>query len=437
MLSMVYVTVSLSIFLFLFLFVFWTSESSAQAKTKKIFMSYWWVFILAWGGVFVYFLQTQQMRSSLEKENSPQKKQEKFVWKMIVGWPSGLPILGKEPIDGEKLSAFAAFKNNIAKKTNDGLNIDLQFIDEVPKSNHWQLLRKVQENQYQIMHSASYYYMDNLPPSFLFSAVPFGMDQFELQQWIDPENEKGGYQYWVKLYEPLSVIPFEAGHTGQQMGGWFKRRVRTPEDFRGLRMRIGGIGGNVVAKLNAKSIPLSGAKIQTLLQETPPKLGDVVDAAEWIGPYHDEKLGFPLLSDWYYYSPGWQEPDTMFEITVNKNALEKLPKQYSDILRSEIKNLSAKITRQFNVMNERYDKILRARGISYEKFSPEILCELRRQTDTAILEQLQNNELGMEIWSNYKNSMNQPEKYVSNSKCVEIIKIRKAKLIHRGTTPAH
>jgi TRAP-type mannitol/chloroaromatic compound transport system substrate-binding protein len=345
----------------------------------------------------------------------------KIGWTLVTVWPSNLPILGRNPSDLEQIAVFDHFKQNIAKRTDNNFTIDIKFIDEIPATNPWELFRKVQKNQYQMMHSAAYYYMDNIPAAFLFSAVPFGMNQFELQNWIDPDNKSGGYQYWVKLYEPYGVVPFEAGHSGQQMGGWFKRRVRTPGDFNNLTMRIGGLGGNVVAKLGATSRRMGGNEMQRLLMNNPPTLGEQVDAAEWIGAYHDEILGFSRLTRWYYYEPGWQEPDTMFEMTINKKELEKLPKQYAEVLQSEIKNLSGKITNQFNSMNNRYDKILRVeRRVRYQTFSPAILCELRKSTKDAIKEKLEGNAIGVEIYENYKANITNQDKYIPEKRCNEI-----------------
>ena len=134
-----------------------------------------------------------------------------------------------------------------------------------------------------------------------------------------------GLKLWEETYAPFNLIPRPAGSTGVQMGGWFNKKVNTIEDFKGLKIRMPGLGGKVLAKAGATVVLTPGGEIFTNLER------GVIDATEWIGPLHDMRMGFYQAAKYYYY-PGWHEPGTYLEYFFNKKAYESLPKDLQAIL---------------------------------------------------------------------------------------------------------
>jgi TRAP-type mannitol/chloroaromatic compound transport system substrate-binding protein len=134
-----------------------------------------------------------------------------------------------------------------------------------------------------------------------------------------------GLKLWEETYAPFNLIPRPGGSTGVQMGGWFNKKINTIDDFKGLKMRIPGLGGKVLAKAGATVVLTAGGEIFTNLER------GVIDATEWVGPLHDNRMGFYQAAKYYYY-PGWHEPGTYLEYFFNKKAYEELPKDLQAIL---------------------------------------------------------------------------------------------------------
>jgi len=161
-----------------------------------------------------------------------------------------------------------------------------------------QVLDAVQQGTVQVGHSASYYYVGKHPALAFDTAVPFGLTARQQIAWLE---QGGGAQLLEPLFAEFGVVRFLGGNTGAQMGGWFRREVTSPEDLKGLKMRIPGLGGDVMTRLGATVQVLAGGDIYPALER------GAIDATEWIGPYDDEKLGFNKVAKYYYY-PGFGSP---------------------------------------------------------------------------------------------------------------------------------
>ena len=187
-----------------------------------------------------------------------------------------------------------------------------------------QVLDVVSQGAAPIGHTASYYYIGKSMAVGFGTTVPFGLTAQQQNAWF---YDGGGLDLLQQLYaDKFNLIQFPAGNTGAQMGGWFRKEINTVEDLQGLKMRIPGLGGQVMSKLGVTVQALPGNEIFQALQT------GTVDAAEWVGPYDDEKLGLNTAAQYYYY-PGWWEPGSTLEIEVNLDEWNKLPEEYQEVIK--------------------------------------------------------------------------------------------------------
>src|SRR5690606_5516346 len=164
-------------------------------------------------------------------------------------------------------------------------------------------------------HAAAYYWKGKSVAAPFFTAIPFGLNAQEMNGWL---HYGGGLELWREAYAPFNLIPFAAGSTGVQMGGWFNREINSMADLKGLKMRIPGIGGEVMTRAGAQSVTIAGGDLYTSMQT------GVIDATEWVAPYNAMALGFHQVAQYYYY-PRWQEPGSILELVVNTYAVVSWP----------------------------------------------------------------------------------------------------------------
>jgi TRAP-type mannitol/chloroaromatic compound transport system substrate-binding protein len=185
-----------------------------------------------------------------------------------------------------------------------------------------QVLDAVQNGTVQCGHTAPYYYWGKDKTFALDTAIPFGLNARQTNAW---HIFGGGNELFADFYKGHNIVRFAAGNTGAQMGGWFRKEIKGVADLKGLKMRIGGWAGAVIEKLGGVPQQIAGGDIYPALEK------GTVDAAEWVGPYDDEKLGFNKVAKYYYY-PGWWEGGPQLVTMCNKGEYDKLPKEYQNIL---------------------------------------------------------------------------------------------------------
>lgn len=231
--------------------------------------------------------------------------------KLAETWPPNFPIFG----DSTK---------NLAKMVNTMSNGRLKItIDS--KNKHKAalgILDMVRAGQYDMGHSASYYWKGKDPHTLYFTTMPFGMTAPEQYGWF---YHGGGMELMEKVYAKHGVLSFPGGNTGNQMGGWFKKEINSVEDLKGLKMRIPGFAGEVLAKLGAKPTNIPAGELYTALER------NTIDALEWVGPSLDLRMGFHKIAPYYY--TGWHEPATELQFMINKKSWDRLPKDLQEILR--------------------------------------------------------------------------------------------------------
>ena len=273
-------------------------------------------------------------------------------WRLASSFPKSLDtIFGAAEIMAKRVSALTDGKFNIRVFPGGELVPALQVMDAV------------QAGTIEMGHSASYYYFGKDATFAFDTAVPFGLTARKQTAWMD---QGGGRQLMRDFFAEYGVVNFMGGNTGCQMGGWFRREVKTPQDLHGLKMRVGGFAGRVMQKLGVVPQQIAGGDIYPALEK------GTIDAAEWIGPYDDEKLGFNKVAP-FYYTPGWWEPSAQLSFYVNKKEWDKLPKEYQAAL--EVATYEAHIAMQamYDARNPAALARLMKNGVKLRTFSKAIL----------------------------------------------------------------
>ena len=215
----------------------------------------------------------------------------------------------------------------------------------------------------EMCHTASYYYVGK-DPSFAFgTAIPFGLNSRMQDAWL---FEGGGQALLNEFYAKYNIHAMPCGNTGCQMGGWFRKEIKTPEDLNGLKMRIGGFAGKVLTKLGVVPQQLAGGDIYPALEK------GTIDAAEWVGPYDDLKLGFYKVAPYYYY-PGWWEGGPTLHVFVNTGKWAELPKAYQAVALNAAHHGNTYMQARYDVLNPGAIKQLAASGAQLRPYSTEIL----------------------------------------------------------------
>jgi TRAP-type mannitol/chloroaromatic compound transport system substrate-binding protein len=239
-----------------------------------------------------------------------------------------------------------------------------------------QVLDAAQSGAVQVGHTPSYYYTGKNPALAFDTTVPFGMTARQHNAWF---MDGGGMELMRGLFADFGIINFLGGNTGTQMGGWFKREVRSLSELRGLKMRIPGLGGDVMNRLNVTVQVLGGAEIFPALER------GAIDATEWVGPYDDEKLGFQRVAK-FYYSPGWWEPSAASSFMVNREAWDKLPSSYQAAFKSAVATAAHKTQTIYDAKNPEALARLVEGGTQLRVFSEDIMAAASAATKD-ILEQ--------------------------------------------------
>ncbi|VAW57842.1 TRAP transporter solute receptor, unknown substrate 6, partial [hydrothermal vent metagenome] len=213
----------------------------------------------------------------------------RIKWKMVTTWPKNFPGLGSGANHLAKL---------ITEMSGGRLKVKVYGAKELVPA--FEVFDAVSRGTAQMGHGASYYWKGKNEATQFFSAVPFGLTAQEMNGWL---YHGGGMELWRELYEPFGLVPAAAGNTGVQMAGWFNKQIKSTADLKGLKMRIPGLGGEVLKRAGGTPVSLPGGEIFTSL-----KTG-AIDATEWVGPYNDLAFGLHKAAKYYYY-PGWHEPGT-------------------------------------------------------------------------------------------------------------------------------
>ncbi len=273
-------------------------------------------------------------------------------WRMTTSWPKSLDIL---------FGGCEYFAKRVAEMTDNNFQIRVFAGGEIVPP--LQVLDAVQNNTVEMGHTGSYYYVGK-DPTFTFDCtVPFGMNYRIMSSWL---REAGGQELVNDFFKDFNILPIPAGNSGAQAGGWWRKEVTTVDDLKGIKFRIGGWGGAVLTKLGVVPQQLGAADIYPALEK------GTIDAAEWIGPYDDEKLGFYKIVK-YYYAPGWWEGQTNLSLYVNLTQWNTLPPAYKAIVQTAAADTNNRMLAAYDTHNPQALKRLIANGTQLRFWSRPIL----------------------------------------------------------------
>src|SRR3984957_15432556 len=273
-------------------------------------------------------------------------------WRLTTSWPKSLDTL---------FGACLSFSKLVSDATDGKFQIQVFAGGEIVPP--LQALDAVQNGTVEMGHSAQYYYIGKDPTWALFCAFPFGLNSRQQNAWY---YEGDGQKLIDEFGATFNTKCLLMGNTGTQMGGWFRKEINTVEDLSGLKMRIGGWAGKTVAKLGVVPQQLGGGDIYPALEK------GTIDAAEWVGPYDDEKLGFYKIAKYYYY-PGWWEGGTANHLMINSGKWNELPKSYQAIVRAAAGFANVAQQGRYDARNPAEPRRLLAGGTQLRPFTPAIM----------------------------------------------------------------
>ncbi len=305
-----------------------------------------------------------------------------YQWKMVTTWPPNFPGLGTGVL---RLVKF------IEEASNGRLRIKVYAAGELVPA--FEVFDTVSSGTAEIGHGAAYYWKGKSEATPFFTAVPFGMTAMEMNGWL---YYGGGLELYRELYSGFNLVPFPAGNTGVQMGGWFNREINSLADLKGLKMRIPGWGGEVLRRAGGTPVNLPGAEIFTALQT------GSIDATEWIGPYNDVVFGLPKAAKYYYY-PGWQEPGPVLECIVNQQAFDDLPKDLQTIVEMACSAINDQMTAEFTARNAISLEQLKSEGkVELRQFPDDVMRQLHQLTQEVVSELVEKDPVAARIYESFE-----------------------------------
>ncbi|MCZ8316078.1 TRAP transporter substrate-binding protein [Phreatobacter sp.] len=273
-------------------------------------------------------------------------------WRLTSSFPKSLDTIygGAETISKQ-----------VAELTDNRFQIQVFAAGEIVPG--LQALDAVSNNTVEMCHTCSHYYVGKDPTFAIGTAVPFGLNARQMNAWL---YQGGGNELFNEFYKKYNIHAMPAGNTGAQMGGWFRKEIKTVADLQGLKMRIAGITGQVLAKLGVVPQQVAGGDIYPALEK------GTIDAAEWVGPYDDEKLGFNKVAPFYYY-PGWWEGGPTVHAMVNLEKWNALPKAYQTALTNACTTANTVMAAKYDLQNPAALRRLVAAGTQLRPFSQEVM----------------------------------------------------------------
>ncbi len=305
----------------------------------------------------------------------------KFEWKLVTSWPKNFPGLGVGP---------ERFAELVKEMSNGRLIIKVFGAGEIVPA--LEVFDAVSRGTVEMGHSGAYYWKGKAPAAQFFASVPFGLTAQEMNGWL---HHGGGLELWEKVYAPYGVIPMAGGNTGVQMAGWFNKEINSMADLKGLKMRIPGLGGEVLARAGGSPVTLPGGEIYTALQT------NLIDATEWVGPYNDLAFGLFQVGKYYYY-PGWHEPGTTLEFMINAKAFNALPTDLKAIVRAAARVINQDMLDDYMSNNQKaLQTLMFDHKVELRELPKPVMDELRKLSNEVLDEVANADPLTKEVFESF------------------------------------
>ena len=306
------------------------------------------------------------------------------AWRLASSYPPSLDTI---------FGAATVLADRVAELTGGRFSIRVAAPGEIVPG--LQVMDAVQQGSVQAGHTAGYYFIGKHPALVFDTSVPFGLTARQQLAWL---YEGGGLELLREVYADFNIISFPGGTTGAQMGGWFRDVIESVDDLKGLKMRIPGMGGKVMDRLGVSVQVLAGGEIYQALERS------TIDAAEWVGPYDDENLGFHKIAKNYYY-PGWWEPGATLTFQVNRDAWDKLPGEYQAAFETATIESSLRMMAQYDALNPAALTRLLQQGVVLRRFSDDIMDAANRE-NTDLMETLASEDAAFrkihDAWTSFR-----------------------------------
>lgn len=280
------------------------------------------------------------------------QSQPQVKWRLTSSFPKSLDTI---------YGAAAQMAKQVAAATDNKFEIRVFAAGEIVPG--LQVLEAVQNSTVEMGHTASYYYFGKDPAFAFDAAVPFGLNARQMDAWMTDGN---GTKLTREFFSNYGIFNIPCGNTGTQMGGWYRKEIKTIADLKGLKMRIGGFAGQVLTKLGVVPQQIAGGDIYPALEK------GTIDAAEWIGPYDDAKLGLNKVAP-YYYFPGWWEGGLQVSAYINQKSWDGLPKSYQAILQGACAEAHNDMCAKYDSRNPDALKRLVASGTQLRPFTKAVM----------------------------------------------------------------
>jgi TRAP-type mannitol/chloroaromatic compound transport system substrate-binding protein len=315
--------------------------------------------------------------------------EKKLKWKMVTTWPKNFPGLGTGA-------------NNLARLITEmsGGRIEVKVYGAKELVPAFEIFDAVSRGTAEMGHGASYYWKGKSEAAQFFAAVPFGLTAQEMNGWF---YHGGGMELWQEVYAPFGLVPTAAGNTGVQMGGWFNKEINSVNDLQGLKMRIPGLGGEVLKRAGGTPLSLPGGEIFTSLKS------GAIDATEWVGPYNDLAFGLHKAAKYYYY-PGWHEPGTCLECFINKKAFDALPKDLQSIVINASRVANQDMLAEYTSRNNAaLHTLVNTHKVNLKHFPDEVLKKLKDLSDEVVSEVATKDAMSKKVFESFRKFRDQAQ----------------------------
>ena len=304
---------------------------------------------------------------------------------MTHTWPKNFPGLGTSP---ERIA------KHIKKATDGEIEIKVFAAGELVPA--FEALDAASIGVSDMYNGAEYYFQGKNIGFNFFTAVPFGMTANELNAWID---HGGGRELWNKLSAQFNVISFQSANTGVQMGGWFNKEIKNLEDLKGLKIRMPGLGGEVLRRIGSAAVAIPGGEIYPALQS------GAIDATEWVGPWNDLAFAFYQVAKFYYW-PGFHEPGAGLVTGVNLDTWNSLTNNQKEIFEKVFAFENTYTLAEFNHNNAiALNTLVNKHNVQMKSFSREIMSELKIKSEEVLEDVATNDPLSKSIYLSFKDNL--------------------------------
>ena len=322
-------------------------------------------------------------------------EEKQYNWKMVMSWPKKFPGLG---------TGAQWFADELKRVTNGQINITIYGGGELVPA--LEVFNAVSDGTAELGHGTGYYWKGTVPEAEIFTSVPFGLAPLDYTSWYELH---GGRDLHTELYKPFNVVPMLGGNTDYQMGGWFNKEINSLEDFQGLKIRMPGIGGEVLKRVGATPVTMPGGEIFTSMQN------GVIDAADWVGPWND--LAFGLYKAAKYYYGGWNEPSAGVELLINGDTWNSLPAHLQAQVESVSQAATMYMLNEYRANNaQALQTLVDKHGVDVRFLSDDIMRELKKLTAEYMDEYATQSDITKRIADSYREYSALQEKGSANER---------------------